>query len=94
MVGWALYRCHIVDDNFNVILTLLQAKLWSFAEWFVWTAPYFAFRYPVDRKRFYDRLRRKQGVDAESGKGIGQRADSESMSLDRENSQSSLVSDR
>ena len=86
MVGWGLYRCHVANDNFNIVSTLIQAKLWSFAEWFVWTAPYFAFRYPIDRKRFYARIRK-----SDSERSLGDGTDSE---ISRENSRNSLIAEK
>jgi hypothetical protein len=60
MVGYGLYRCHERNDNYNIAVTVLESKLWSYLEWFVWTAPYFALRYPKDKKAFYAALRRRR----------------------------------
>lgn len=89
MVGWGLFRCHVANDNFNIVATLIQAKLWSFAEWFVWTAPYFAFRYPIDRKRFYSRI----GKNSDSQRNLSDGTDSESA-ISRENSRNALIAER
>jgi hypothetical protein len=62
MIGYGLYRCHERSDNYNVAVTVLESKLWSFLEWFAWTAPYFALRYPMDKKAFYANLRRKRAA--------------------------------
>lgn len=91
MVGWGLYRCHEANDNYNILATLIQAKLWSFAEWFIWTGPYFAFRYPIDRKLFYSSLFKKSS----SQRSIGSRSSSErnvaTEGINRESSASSIT---
>ena len=88
MISWGLYRCHQESDNYNIISTLIQAKLWSFAEWFVWTAPYFAFRYPGDRKRFYASLAKKLSQRGETRR---ENSDNDSVAT-RESSVGSTVS--
>ena len=60
---WAIIACYVLDVGFEIIGTILISKLWSTGEWFAWSAPYFAYRYPLDRKHFYRRLLRHEGKD-------------------------------
>lgn len=53
---YAIYQCFLMD-RYTILKTTVLSKMWSFAEWFVWTAPYFAFKYPLDRKHFYKQLK-------------------------------------
>jgi hypothetical protein len=48
------------SDNWSLIANTLLSKAWASAEWFAYSMPYFALRYPVDKKHFYQQLRAKQ----------------------------------
>ena len=67
-VGWTALQCWQLGIGFEIFTTLLLSKVWSFFEWFVYSGPYFAYLYPIDRKYFYDRQRRKMfGLTSQSG---------------------------
>ena len=53
--------CWLTDVKFSIFLVLLESKVWSQVEWFIWAAPYFSFRYPIDRRFFYQRLLNREG---------------------------------
>ena len=46
--------CWLTSIRFSLFLVLLEANLWSKLEWFFWSAPYFSFRFPIDRRNFYN----------------------------------------
>lgn len=52
----SVVMCWLTDVKFSIFLVLLQSKVWSQVEWFFWAAPFFSFRYPIDRRYFYQRL--------------------------------------
>mmetsp|Transcript_24479 Transcript_24479/g.35995 ORF Transcript_24479/g.35995 Transcript_24479/m.35995 type:complete len:428 (-) Transcript_24479:225-1508(-) len=58
----ALYQAYVVMRVYTVLATFLYSKVLSFAYWFVWTAPYFSYKFPKDRKYFYKELLRAQNV--------------------------------
>lgn len=62
-MGVALYFSYYVLKMYTVLTTFLYSKLLSFLYWFIWTAPYFSFKYTRDRKAFYRDLLRKQTVN-------------------------------
>jgi hypothetical protein len=42
-------------DNWTVTETFLTSKGISFLYWFLYSAPYFAFRYPYDKEHFINK---------------------------------------
>jgi hypothetical protein len=52
----SLVLCYVTFSTFAVMVVLLEAKVWSQVEWFFWAAPFFSFRYPIDRRYFYRQL--------------------------------------
>ena len=54
------------SSQVTIARTFVISKLFSFAYWFAYSAPFFALKYPTDKRRFYEKLRRKQ-VDVENG---------------------------
>lgn len=45
---------YVKGYQFDIFIMILQSKLWSFMDWVIWTLPYFAWRYPIDRRYFYN----------------------------------------
>lgn len=68
MFSVAFYFAYFVLRMYTVLVTFLFSKVLSFLYWFVWTAPYFSFKYPIDRRFFYRELRKQQELDAKRGK--------------------------
>ena len=60
--------CWLTSIGFSLFLVLLEAKLWSQLEWFIWSAPYFSFRFPIDRRNFYRRLLCKDNLSSSQNK--------------------------
>ncbi len=58
-VLYVIYLCWVTGIGFDIVVTLLLSKVWSFAEWFFIMTPYYAYVYPVDKKHFYSKLRKK-----------------------------------
>ena len=48
----AVIDCYIIGAQFDIFVIILQSKLWSFMDWVIWTLPYFAWRYPMDKRHF------------------------------------------
>jgi hypothetical protein len=57
---WAIIACYLLDVRYEILGNIILSKVWSMGEWFVWSAPYFAYRYPIDRRHFYRRLLRRE----------------------------------
>jgi hypothetical protein len=66
MVALTLIQTAITNSNFEVFKTVLISKMWSFGDWFLWTLPYFAYRYNVDKRYFHARQQQRgqEPVDA------------------------------
>ncbi len=75
LIVWTVVQCYLTNIGYTIFTTLLLSKLWSFAEWFLWAAPYFSYRYPPDKRHFYSRLNHQTSSSRESGKS-GRSADS------------------
>jgi hypothetical protein len=60
LLGWTLIAIYVLKIDYNIVGDIMLSKVWSFGEWFIWSAPYFSYRYPNDKKQFYQRLLRKQ----------------------------------
>jgi hypothetical protein len=43
----------------KVLFVMVLSELWSTVQWIVWAAPYFLYKYPSDRRVFYEKLRRR-----------------------------------
>jgi hypothetical protein len=52
MVVWVLVATYLLGQEFDIFITILISKAWSFGEWFIWTLPYFAVRYSWDKSHF------------------------------------------
>ena len=62
-VLWAIIECYRNGTGFAIFKGFLLSKLWSFLEWFIWSGPYFAYRYPVDKRYFYAKLSQDDDED-------------------------------
>jgi hypothetical protein len=60
----AMYFAYFVLEKYTVLVTFLFSKVLSFLYWFLWTAPFFSFKYPMDRRFFYRELRKQQEKEA------------------------------
>lgn len=54
---WSVIACFVLNINAEILVDIIISKLWSLVEWFVWSLPYFCYRYPGDKKRFDMRAR-------------------------------------
>lgn len=61
MAIWVLTATYMTGSTFDIFIPILIAKAWSFGEWFIWTLPYFLFKYPWD-KRHFNRCMREVSV--------------------------------
>lgn len=52
---WSIIACFVLDINEDILVNIIISKLWSFIEWFIWSLPYFCYRYPGDKKRFMEK---------------------------------------
>jgi hypothetical protein len=66
LLVWAVIACYVLNVDYRILSNILLSKVWSMGEWFVWSAPYFCYRYPIDRRYFYMRLLRRE----KSGKHV------------------------
>jgi hypothetical protein len=62
MLAAVVIEIWINDSGYSILATLLLSKVWSFLDWFIWSGPYFAFRYPLDKRHFYKRLQSRSDV--------------------------------
>lgn len=51
--------CWYQDIAAEVLFVMLLSELWAIGQWIVWSAPWFLYKYRSDRKKFYDKLRRR-----------------------------------
>ena len=56
IIAWALLATYVRNTGYAFFQVLLVSKVWSIADWFLWTLPYFSFRYPRDKMHFYRQL--------------------------------------
>jgi hypothetical protein len=61
LLTWALIACYILNADYSLFSSILLSKVWSAGEWFIWSAPYFSYKYPLDRRRFLKKMRKKYG---------------------------------
>jgi hypothetical protein len=54
-----------LDVGWVILGNIVLSKVWSIGEWFIWSVPYFAWRYPIDRSYFHQRLLRRENRDVE-----------------------------
>ena len=76
---WTLYLSYRSGVGFDIFVSLLLSKVWSFLEWFLYTGPVFAYSYPIDKRFFYDRLRLKTSKRLSAGGAAGAAAAPEGM---------------
>jgi hypothetical protein len=62
-VIWTLAECWNIHSKFDNLRILVETKLFSFLEWFVWSLPFFSYRYPIDRKYFYKQILNNEKED-------------------------------
>lgn len=55
LLGWALMASYLAGSKFDVFTTFLLSKCFSFIAWFIYTMPYFTYRYPIDKRHFFKR---------------------------------------
>eukprot|EP01038_Epipyxis_sp_PR26KG_P006338 gene6338-8726_t len=63
---WTIAEIYITDSQYVILVPILLAKIWAFGEWFLWTAPYFAYRYPIDKSYFHRSRRKSQAQETSS----------------------------
>ena len=56
---FTLVYCYVNHFASELLLVLLLAELWSCVQWFIWALPWFLYKYPEDRRHFYDKLKRR-----------------------------------
>lgn len=66
---WAIIVCYVIGADFRLFADIIYSKFWSVGEWFVWSAPYFMYRYPKDRRYAINRMARKLGIRNSTPKG-------------------------
>ncbi len=64
---WAIIACYLLGADYSLFSGTLLSKVWSVGEWFIWSAPYFSYKYPLDRRRFLKKMRKKYGSPPPSG---------------------------
>lgn len=62
MLIWSLVACYIWGANFRLFSGIIVSKLWSVTEWFVWSLPYFTYRFPLDKRVHLEKLAKKNGL--------------------------------
>lgn len=56
MIVWVLVATYMQGQQFDIFITILITKAWSFGEWFIWTLPYFSLRYSWDKSHFMKKM--------------------------------------
>lgn len=59
---WSLVACYLWGANFTLFSGIIVSKLWSFIEWFVWSLPYFMYRFPIDKRVYLEKMAKKYGL--------------------------------
>ena len=59
MVVWVIIATALSGASFDIFITILVSKAFSFGEWFLWTLPYFLIRYPCDKQHFLKKMKEK-----------------------------------
>jgi hypothetical protein len=54
-----LAYCYVHRLAAELLLLLLLAELWSCVQWLLWALPWFLYKYPSDRRAFYEKLQRR-----------------------------------
>ena len=63
LLVWTLieiYKRDPEDADFEIITETCLSKLWSFLHWFLYTLPYFSFKYPEDRRTFFSKMEKRK----------------------------------
>ena len=63
MVVWVIIATALSGASFDIFITILISKAFSFGEWFLWTLPYFLIRYPCDKQHFFKKMKEKMEGD-------------------------------
>lgn len=50
---------YVNDIASEVFLVLVLSELWSTVQWIVWSTPWFLYKFPSDKKKFYEKLKRR-----------------------------------
>lgn len=50
---------YVDDIAAEVFLVLVLSELWSTVQWIVWSTPYFLYKFPADKRKFYEKLKRR-----------------------------------
>lgn len=50
---------YVDDIAAEVFLVLVLSELWSTVQWIVWSTPYFLYKFPSDKRKFYEKLKRR-----------------------------------
>ena len=77
MIVWVVAVTYFTQSSFNIFVTILISKGWSFLQWFAYTLPYFFVRYPFDKSHFVSKAK-KALVEAEETSGSNEAAASSS----------------
>jgi hypothetical protein len=59
---WSLVACYVWGASFKLFGDIIISKLWSVLEWFVWSFPYFSYRFPLDKRAHLEKLAKKAGL--------------------------------
>lgn len=43
----------------EMFLVLVLSELWSTVQWIVWATPWFLYKFPGDKRKFYEKLKRR-----------------------------------
>jgi hypothetical protein len=62
LVSWSALTCYFMGSKFDIFVKILISKVWSIGEWFLWSTPYFMYRYPRDKRRYQDKIARKSNL--------------------------------
>lgn len=60
LVITTVIECWLNGIGFNIFVTVLIAKIFSFAFWIIWATPYFIYRYSRDKKRFLGKIEKRR----------------------------------
>ena len=66
MVVWVIIATALSGASFDIFITILVSKAFSFGEWFLWTLPYFLIRYPCDKQHFLKKMKEKMEDENQS----------------------------
>ena len=55
IVAWTIIETYLRGTGFGFFQVIFVSKVWSLGIWFIWTVPFFFFKFPRDKEYFFRR---------------------------------------